>query len=568
MSQREWFPATVYYAGDGYSTAGPKLMGRQAAGQGFLRGYVHAAQAQQQTASAWVTSPSPDAVKEARQGFQQAGLASELELLSNKNMAGLKQSGCLYVPQPGLAELAAQRIRVGERLFSLCGITHTTASHAVMSTLAQLPLTPLRPWDAVICTSQAVRQSVDHLLSQQLDFLKWKLGATRFELPQLPVIPLGVHVADYEFSADQKVAARHQLGLAENDIAVLFVGRLSFHAKAHPHPMLVALQNVAKRSAKKIHLIQAGWFANEPIEAAFKQAALALAPDVEHVFLDGRDSVQRETAWASADIFCSLADNIQETFGLTPIEAMAASLPVIVSDWDGYKDTVRHEVDGFRVPTCMPAAGDGLELASLYERGLINYDMYCGFACEFVAVDIQKATEYFDALVASRELRLQMGKAAHERALQCYDWRVVLNDYQSLWQSLQQRRMGMNMNMDMDMDMDGHDFGKNPLAAALDRPDPFEFFAGYASQTLNDQSMLRLNQWVDEANFQQTVSLSVHNYALAMLPSWRQVEQIQQQLSQSDLTVGSFIRQVEKSQAPRVRRYLLWMMKVGWIALI
>ncbi len=555
MTPNEWFPATVYYAGDGYSTAGPKLMGRQAAGQGFLRGYVQAAQAQQQKASAWVTNSSPKAAEEARHGFRQAGLHSALEVLSSQNLAALQHSGCLYVPQPGLAELAAQRIRVGERQFSLCGITHTTASHAVMSTLAQLPMTALRAWDAVICTSQAVRQSVDHLLNQQLEFLKWKLGATRFELPQLPVIPLGVHVQDYEFSEAQKVAARQQLNLTENDIAVLFVGRLSFHAKAHPHPMLVALQNVASKSSKKIHLIQAGWFANDPIEAAFRQAALELAPDVQHVFLDGRNSEQRTTAWASADIFCSLADNIQETFGLTPIEAMAASLPVIVSDWDGYKDTVRHGVDGFRVPTCMPIAGDGLDLASLYESGLINYDMYCGFACEFVAVDIQKTTEYFETLIANKELRLQMGQAAHERALARYDWRVVLGEYQALWASLRERRLSLN----------SLDSLSNPFTAAVDRPDPFAFFSGYASQTLDDQAVLHWNHWVDEAAYQKTVSLSVHSYALKVLPTWRIVQQIQQQLSQSDLTVSSLLRSVEKSQAPRVRRYLLWMMKVGWM---
>ena len=47
----------------------------------------------------------------------------------------------------------------------------------------------------------------------------------------------------------------------------------------------------------------------------------------------------------------SLSDNFQETFGLTPLEGMASGLPVIVSDWNGYKSTVRNNIDGFKIPT-------------------------------------------------------------------------------------------------------------------------------------------------------------------------------------------------------------------------
>ena len=45
----------------------------------------------------------------------------------------------------------------------------------------------------------------------------------------------------------------------------------------------------------------------------------------------------------AANIFISLSDNIQETFGLTVIEAMAAELPCIVSDWNGYKDLIKNK---------------------------------------------------------------------------------------------------------------------------------------------------------------------------------------------------------------------------------
>ena len=68
--------------------------------------------------------------------------------------------------------------------------------------------------------------------------------------------------------------------------------------------------------------------------------------------------------WAAADIFLSLVDNPQETFGLAPVEAMAAGVPVVVSDWDGYRYTVSDGVEGFRISTLSPGhVQQGEELA-------------------------------------------------------------------------------------------------------------------------------------------------------------------------------------------------------------
>ena len=47
----------------------------------------------------------------------------------------------------------------------------------------------------------------------------------------------------------------------------------------------------------------------------------------------------------------SLVDNTQETFGLAVTESKGAGLPLVVSDWSGYRDLVRDGIDGYLIPS-------------------------------------------------------------------------------------------------------------------------------------------------------------------------------------------------------------------------
>ena len=80
--------------------------------------------------------------------------------------------------------------------------------------------------------------------------------------------------------------------------------------------------------------VQVGWFPSPDFERANGHLAAELAPDIKLHHLTTADDSQR-AAYAAADIFLSLTDNVQESFGLTPIEAMACGLPVIATDWSG-----------------------------------------------------------------------------------------------------------------------------------------------------------------------------------------------------------------------------------------
>jgi phosphatidylinositol alpha-mannosyltransferase len=58
---------------------------------------------------------------------------------------------------------------------------------------------------------------------------------------------------------------------------------------------------------------------------------------------------------AGAEVFIAPALG-QESFGLVLVEAMAAGVPVVASDIAGYREVVRHDVNGLLVPPGDPAA--------------------------------------------------------------------------------------------------------------------------------------------------------------------------------------------------------------------
>ena len=418
-----------YFHPDGYTTAGRQVMGRHVAGESFLK----AALTYGSHSDLWIQVEDQKHIGSFESIARSCGRRESINSIERSTLDRLSKPGCLYLPGPGLGEWAQHRSRFGDASWSLCGITHTTASTTAMDAIADLITAPIQPWDALICTSRAVQNNVRRILEAKADYLRQRLGASKFILPELPVIPLGVHAEKFDFSKSFSLQSRQKLNIKPEDIVVLFVGRLAFHGKAHPLAMYQALENAAVATGRKVVLVECGWHANKYIEKAFSRAAASTCPSIRCLSLDGRDSEQLAISWASADLFCSLSDNIQETFGITPIEAMATGLPVVVSDWDGYRDTVRDGIDGFRIPSRMPPPGYGDELASRHALGIDNYDMYCAHTSSLVAIDIPKATQAFIELISSSEMRQKMGEQGRKHVMRKFDCKSIVPIYENLW---------------------------------------------------------------------------------------------------------------------------------------
>ena len=261
-------------------------------------------------------------------------------------------------PIQGLHHWSWLRADGAANRFSLTGVTHTLCSHRVMQGLEQLVTAPLEPWDALVCTSRSALQVVQAAMTCMHERLERRFQQTlpQPQGPQQPHITLGINPEPFHWRGrfanrqEQRLQARQQLGLSPCARVVLFLGRLSFHSKAHPLPLYRALERLS--AEREVVLLECGHIFNDDISAAYEQLKQRF-PNLKLRRLGGlvaASEQEKQLALAAADLFCSPADNLQETFGLSVLEAMASSLPVVASDWNGYRDLVVHGSTGWLVP--------------------------------------------------------------------------------------------------------------------------------------------------------------------------------------------------------------------------
>src|SRR5262245_26763910 len=132
--------AAIFYAPEGYSTAGPRLMGRHAAGEGFLRAWMRHAEVPQ-----LLCATRRKAVADEFAGLRaKAGRVLPVRWLDPHDTKALTEAGALYIPDPNLAVHAWRRRRDGAaNRYSLCGITHTISSHSAIDAIASYVTAPV-----------------------------------------------------------------------------------------------------------------------------------------------------------------------------------------------------------------------------------------------------------------------------------------------------------------------------------------------------------------------------------------------------------------------------------------
>ncbi len=288
------------------------------------------------------------------------------------------------------------------------------------------------PCDSCICTSRALRAVVHGTLDYVAEEMRRCTGADLQFRGRLDVLPLGLDTD--RFAPRDRQAIRREFGIPQEAFVILWFGRFSVIDKADLLPALRMFKRLLDANPDKpLLLVLAGADRRDiPFVPSLRQFATELGMSDRVRILENAPAETRQDLFAAADVFTSPVDNLQETFGITPLEAMACGIPQVVSDWDGYRDTVVQGVTGFRIPTYWTHC-DGDEET---DYGLGGFGFQGFLWSQSLVLDLRQYEAAMQRLIDDPALCASMRAASRRRAVECYDWKVVVRRYQELWDEL------------------------------------------------------------------------------------------------------------------------------------
>ncbi len=462
---------------------------------------------------------------------------------------------CLFAGDPNLLPYACERQWNDPRNYSLIGITHTLSTPAALRCLMALPGAPIHEWDALICTSRAARSALEAIWHHS-DALWQMRGCRPPDRPQLPVIPLGINTDTFRPICNRS-EARRKLQLPADAAVVLWTGRLELHCKAHHGATFRAMAHAAAACPERPWvLLMYGTAVMPTIPPALQEAAAVLCPAVEVRLINGHDLRLGAFARAASDAFISLVDCLQETFGLTPIEAMASRLPVVASDWNGYRDTIDEGRTGFRIPTKSFEPGwNNLQLEQLaYEDPAL--DTISARISGQIGVDADAAGAALARLAKSPEMAVAMGCLGEQRARVNYDWSVVLQKYSELVDDLQEKRQQARA-----------DHSLAALAGHRPMPPLAQIFAAWPSCTIDAHTEIRpYGNFADLNHHLQLAMVRIYRNELPSPELILKTFQILETMGTSSLHKLQCLSKPDwsNSEAERLPEAVGWLLKHGF----
>ena len=327
----------------------------------------------------------------------------------------------------------AARSRFAARLYPVTATTHVLSYRSLRhGWFLRMMLQDVQRCDSLICTSWAARTATERLIASIAERIARDHGVALAYRGRLDVLPLGVDTE--RFSPAPKSEIRRMVGLPQEAFLIGWIGRLSMADKADLLPLVTVFARLVRANAgRELGLVIAGSGERSASKMIMHHASTLGVAESIHM-IDPLPPESRHAAYAALDVFVSPAENIQETFGITPIEAMASGVPQVVADWDGYRDTVVNGETGFLIPTAWSDDdGDATAWAALGDaEDFVDHLLLA----QATSVDLGVFEQALQLLLDDDALRARMSEASRRRALAIYAWPRIIARYESLWTEL------------------------------------------------------------------------------------------------------------------------------------
>lgn len=483
---------------DPFMEDGP-ILGRRVANVGFLRFLLAADPFEayhffisdkplRESLAANLAALAPDIAKAGR--FRLMDRRELPARLADTSYFCFHQSDCINHP----THIARLRNACAPEIFPITGPVHSLSYPDYPAAFLRHLWAGATARDCIIATSEAGRLAVEGFF----DHLRAGYGLQHMAGPSIRRVPLGLDPEGLSAALPaprDKTALRARLDLPANRTLILVLGRVSHASKMDLLPLIRAMSRLFAGQPdgpngasgtnepggskglprNSVSLVVAGWAdEHDPFPQTLVDMGARVGLDVR---LDLRPGERRKNELlAACDVFVSIADNPQETFGITLLEAQAAGLPVVASDYDGYRDLVLHGETGLLVPTTGPAPEAGDDFVDRLAPLLFD-NQYHLLLAQRTVVHTPELAQALATLLADAPLRQRMGAAGREHVRRRFLWPDVIRRHLELWEELRALPAP---------DMETLRRVPHPLQLPYSR-----VFAAYPARTLEQEDRLR-----------------------------------------------------------------------------
>lgn len=304
------------------------------------------------------------------------------------------------------------RSQIAQKNFPVTGMTHSLGHAPFLDWMILNLLHRPRPYDRLLCTTPSAEKAIRRMVDAVEPLLKTSSPLAT------EILPLGIPEPSSATLSKQR-----------STVSLLYFGRFSQYTKVDLIPLLMNFRDLIRKTNKDVRLTLAGATGQEDYISLLKTVVQELGLEGKVDFIPNPEN--KDTIFESADLFLAPGDNFQETFGLSVVEALSHGLPVIASDWDGYRSLFQEASEGHFIPTTMGSLTSFFEKTAPLQMDSLNHL----FFSQTVATDSSLWLERTLDLVENDEKRKQFSAAARSQGRR-FLWSSLLPRYWQLWKNL------------------------------------------------------------------------------------------------------------------------------------